>query len=58
MLSIFWRRNDGFAKYSFLHILDICKNQLVDFQALTHLKLFVLVQSEREHQFNPINLIN
>jgi hypothetical protein len=31
-----------FAKCSFLHFLDILKNQLFDFQAFTHLKLRVL----------------
>ena len=44
-------RRDGIIKCSFLvHILDICKNQLIDFQAFTYLKLPVLLRSEREHE--------
>ncbi len=34
-----------------LHFLDIGKNQLTDFQPLTHLKLRVLLRSERERSW-------
>jgi hypothetical protein len=41
--------NCRLANFQKSFISTICKNQLIDFQAFTHLKLRVLLRSEREH---------